>query len=386
MNDRNNKPKIFILATLAEIGGVQVFVYNLAKELSNRGFNVTVGFGEGEFLEEKCIGAGIRTHRFFNLKRSLGVLTNLRFFLECRRYLKRNGFDVFHINSSNTLMGALSAFCLFGKRPKVVFTYGGLSFLDKNHEMSDLKRTLVVYLFRFFMLFVDVEVFVSKANIKMAKMMGLGKKGVVIYNGLSIAGLDFLEESKAREELEKISGMKLKGKKVVGSIGRLAYQKNYEFLIRNWKKVKEEVPKAVCIVVGGGPDYDKLEEMMEETGVKDQDFVLAGAYKDAGRFMKGFDLFVLTSRYEGLSITTLEAIFAGVPILITDTGGNPEVVGGYEPFLFELNNDEEFIEKATSILKDEDALRKARKVSRKECYNFGISTMVSEYERVYRGE
>ncbi len=215
--------------------------------------------------------------------------------------------------------------------------------------------------------------------------MGLGKRGVVIYNGLDLSKIDFLEREKARSELERFCGRKLKNKKVVGSVGRLAYQKNYEFLINNWLSIREEVPGAVCAVLGDGPDREKLEEMIDKKGCRGGLYLL-GEYPNAGRLLKGFDVFTLPSRYEGLSITTLEALFAGIPMLVTKTGGNPEVVDHTDEFLFDIDQSEEFKEKLIELLNNEDHKDKALSLSREHSYQFTISNTTNGYEEVYRAK
>ena len=375
------KKKVLIIVTLAEVGGAQMSVLNLSRELSKRGFDITVGFGEGDFLSEECQRYSIPTKRFSGLKRSFGILDNLRFIFEMRKYLKENRFDVLHVNSSNALLASLSAFSLFKERPRVVFTYRGLSFLEEKNELSFLKRIIFKLIFRFLILFVDREVFVSKSNFESAKRMGLGRKGVVIYNGLPLADISFYEKEKAREILGSLSGRDLSGKRIIGSIGRLAYQKNYEFLIRNIKRIEDS--DTVCLVIGEGPERSYLEGLIKEEGVEES-FFLAGEYKGASKLLSGFDVFVLPSRYEGLSITTLEALFSGVPMLLTSTGGNPEVINGHSSFLFEVDDDEEFKEKLTSLLTEEGWYEEALDLSRERSYLFGISQTANGYEGIYK--
>ena len=379
---KNPKNKILIVVTLAEVGGAQMSVLNLARELNRRGRDVTVAFGKGDFLHKECQRFNIPTKRFKHLNRSLCPFQNLLFILELRSFLRKNRFECVHINSSNALVGALSTF-LMTKKPRVVFTYRGMSFLDKRHENSNLKRFFYTNLFRFLIKFVEKEVFVSKENLKSAKKLGLGKKGVVIYNGLDITELNFFTREKAREELEKLTITNLEKKLVIGSIGRLAYPKNYQFLIKNWPEIKEAIPEAVCVVIGDGRDRRWLERVVKEKGLEES-FFFTGEYPNASKLMNGFDVFTLVSRYEGLSITTLEALFAGVPMLISKTGGNPEVVGNFEDSLFEVGADDEFKEKLKAIAKDEDLRERAYQMARKETYRFSISETANGYESVYR--
>lgn len=376
-----SKPKknIFILVTSAGVGGAQMSVLNLARELSARGNLVSIGAGVGDFLPEECRKSKIEFIRLKNLRRSLNPMMSFFFFLEVRKLFKERPFDVLHINSSNAL---LSAPAVIGLGKKTVFTFRGLSLLDKNYELSWLVRYFYTILFRFLTSFCDHTIFVSKENYESAKDIGLAKKGSVILNGLDPKEVVFVEKDIARKEFEQKTGRLLKDSFVLGSIGRLAYQKNYEFLIDAWPMVLKKVPNAVCFIFGDGPKKEELSVLIQKNKVGES-FFLLGSEPNASRFLKGFDLFVLPSLYEGLSITTIETLFAGVPMLISRTGGNPEVVGGFEPFLFDINDRKQFLEKLEASFKDPNLHEKTDNVSKENSSNFLLSRTAQEYERIY---
>ena len=73
--------KILIIVTKGEIGGAQVSVLNLAKGLKEKGVEVTVGFGSGDFLKEKLAEANIPFHLFNSLRRTKNPIKNLFFIL-----------------------------------------------------------------------------------------------------------------------------------------------------------------------------------------------------------------------------------------------------------------------------------------------------------------
>ena len=83
---------------------------------------------------------------------------------------------------------------------------------------------------------------------------------------------------------------------------------------------------SILIIIGEGQERKKLEKLIEEKNLKEKIFLI-GEIKDASKYLKGFDLFILPSRYEGLSITLIEALFAKIPVLASEVGGNKEVVG-----------------------------------------------------------
>ncbi len=317
---------ILILITKGETGGAQVSVFNLANTLKKKGYRVTVGFGQGTFLQDKLATHNIPYHQFKHLLRTHNPLSTVRFIYELRVYLKQHSFTSLHCNSSNTLPGVLATFFL-RQKPTTIFTFRGLSLIDKNYQEGNrLLKTLYSWYFKFFLHFTDHCVLVSKENMDQIKTMKLPSHTSVIYNGLDPKELNFFDSKEARTVLKLKTGTSLEGKFIIGSIGRLSYQKNYEFLIQHWPQIQQSIPNALLVIIGGGPDEEKLHAQMLTTKGNEQIHLL-GDMPDAYTYLRGFDCFVLPSRYEGLSIVLLETLFAGTPVIATDVNSNAEVLG-----------------------------------------------------------
>ena len=361
--------KTLIVITHGNIGGATNFVFWLAKGLKENGVDVKVGFGEGEYLREKLKKEKIEFVNFKWLKRTHNPLSNLFFIFELKKFLDKEKFDVCHFNSTNTLFGAISA-KISKTKPKTIFTIHGLSILDPNYKKNLWLKPIYWLIFKFLLSFVDVFIFVSNKNLEDAKKLKLVKNGVVIYNG--IPEPEFLEREIARKFFEEKIKFDLKNKFLIGSIGRLDYQKNYEFLINVFPEILKIKPEAIAIIVGEGPERKKLENLIEKANLKEKVFLI-GELKNASKYLKAFDLFLLPSRYEGLSITLIEALFAQIPILASDVGGDKEIVG--KNFVFELNNKNDFLSKFKMLLQS------FQEISRKN--EFSLSTMISSYLQLF---
>lgn len=371
--------KLLLVITKSEIGGAQVFVLNLAASLKKMGFDVEVAAGAGNYLFEELKKNNIKYHYLNSLKRDFNVFRSFYFIFDIFRLLKKNKYNIVHLNSSNTLIGALSAFWI-KPRPKIVFTFHGLSFLDKNYEMNSLFRFLSKLYFKLFVKIVDESVFVSKINYKESLQSSIVKKGRVIYNGLDENNLQFLEQDNAVDYFSNLCHCDLKNSFLIGSTGRLAYQKNYDFLIRNFKLIKEKIPSSKIIIIGDGPNYERYLKEINDLGIQNE-FYLVGAIKESYKYIKAFDVFTLPSNYEGLSISLIEAVFAEIPILASNVGGNIENVGGAEDQVFELNNAYDYINKLSEIQKNKSHYIEFNKNLKKE---FSLDQMVKEYINLYR--
>jgi len=378
--------QILLVITKAVVGGAQTSVLNLAREMRARGHEVTVGFGDGDWLPDELGRENIPYVRFKNLKRTHNPLAGLLFIFEIRKYLSKNIFSTIHFNSSNALPGALGA-KLSGRKIKTVFTFRGMSMLDEHYRINPVLRLIYRWFFKFFLLFVDAPVFVSRENFDKFGRGQLTAKGVLIYNGLDPAKMNFISREEARDFFAKKNGTQdiafLRDKFLIGSLGRLDYAKNYEFLINIFPEILKIKSNACAIIVGEGGERAMYEKLIAEKNLADKIFLL-GNIANGGRYDRGFDLFVQTSRYEGLSIALIEALFAGLPIIATDVGGSRETVE-IEEEIYQLDDQKEFLKKFEQILVPE-VREKIILKNKLQAEKFLLKNTAAGYEKIYDRE
>jgi len=109
------------------------------------------------------------------------------------------------------------------------------------------------------------------------------------------------------------------------TVGRLAPAKNYETLLRSVAVARERVPDIALWLVGDGEEAASLRQLATELGITGI-VQFCGERTDVGNWLRRADVFVLSSISEGLPISILEAMAAGLPAIVTDVGGMPEVV------------------------------------------------------------
>jgi glycosyltransferase involved in cell wall biosynthesis len=108
---------------------------------------------------------------------------------------------------------------------------------------------------------------------------------------------------------------------VVGSVGRLAAQKDHATLL----EAAALLPEVELVLVGDGPERSALERRAEELGVRGR-VAFLGDRSDVPALLPSFDVYVQPSRYEGLCLAVLEAQAAGVPVVATPVGGIRDTV------------------------------------------------------------
>lgn len=144
---------------------------------------------------------------------------------------------------------------------------------------------------------------------------------VVIRNALTALPVDLQRRDAEQPALKRELGVD--GPLVVTS-ARLYPWKNLEFLIG---LVPDFPARATLAIVGGGPDHDQLIARARARGVDDRVRITGNvAHAEVQRYLRAADVFVLNTRYEGLSHVMLEAMAAGAPVIASAVGGNPEVI------------------------------------------------------------
>lgn len=367
--------KILLLITKTEIGGAQSFVANLAKGLKDGGEEVIVASGQGTgWLVDFAQNNNINFKLISGLERSSNPFKFIQFLFNLYKLIIAYKPDIVHFNSSNTLLGAISA-KLANKCLKTIFTLHGLSVLDNNCKINKLKKLVYKAYFKFCFKFIDNLVFVSQKNLDLAISQKLVKKADLIYNGIKS---NFLDRETARKEIFSKLDILDDNIFLIGSIGRLDYPKNYEFLLSNFDKIQEIKPNSKLIIIGEGPERPKYEQIIKEKSLENFVFLL-GSIPDASRYLRAFDLFILPSIYEGLSISLIEARNACIQIIASDVGGNSEVMG--QENCYKLDDLADFI----NIFKEKISAEQKNCTEEEFKENrFDLDKMISSYEYIYR--
>lgn len=170
---------------------------------------------------------------------------------------------------------------------------------------------------------------------------------------------------------------------VIGSIGRLRREKNYQDLILVVGRLVDQGVHAQAIIVGGGTEQDRLEGMAARHGLRDR-IVFAGDLADVRPALLAMDVFVLTSASETFSNAALEAMAMGCPVVLSDVGGAREmVVDGRNGYVYPKGDVDE-LARILKLIHDRPELRTAlgntgRAMAEER---FSFSRMVDDYERL----
>lgn len=281
--------------------------------------------------------------------------------------------DIIHCHSSKAgIIGRAAAKRLGVK--KVFYTPHAYSFLAP--EFSPAKRRAFIAIERFFSRHMTTLTFnVSRGEKQSALDNHLDKpsKFKVIYNGIPDVAVPSREESRSRLGLPQ-------GVPVIGVTARLVEQKDSMTFARIAEKVIRRNPSVHFAYIGDGPYHEQVVKFCREQGIEGN-FHLLGYRADAELVVSAFDVYLLTSLYEGFPYSPVEALRAGVPVVATRTTGNTEIVIPHENGLMFPVRDAEAgakaIEEVLSTTYDSDMVRKTF------LEKFTVSTMLTRIQEEY---
>jgi glycosyltransferase involved in cell wall biosynthesis/protein-tyrosine-phosphatase len=203
----------------------------------------------------------------------------------------------------------------------------------------------------------------------------------VIYNGIDLRGSTY---SLRNVELLDSAGIPREAQ-IVGTVGNLYPVKGHLDLIRAVRTIVMQRPTTHVVILGRGALHDALTAEADALGIRDRIHLL-GYREDVKEWLGAMDVFTMPSLSEGLPLSLLEAMAAGVPPVVTEVGGMPEVVRDRETgFIVPPGNVEALANRISFLLGNPSLAAGMGAASRDRILNrFTLDRMVAEYRNVYR--
>ena len=171
---------------------------------------------------------------------------------------------------------------------------------------------------------------------------------------------------------------------LLGSVGRLDPVKDFPTLLKSFGKLAEQRNDVKLVIVGDGLMRDSLRALTNDLGLQSQ-VIWLGDRRDIALLLKCFDVFVQTSIFEGMSNTLLEAMASGIPLIATETGGNPELIQpGVNGALVKVGDVDGLATVLQSYLSDHELRTIQGRMSRSLAKSrFDLSVMAERYSQMY---
>lgn len=171
--------------------------------------------------------------------------------------------------------------------------------------------------------------------------------------------------------------------KILIHVSNLRPVKRIEDVLEIFKDVEKHV-KSKLIIIGEGPDMEKVNEFLEENPHLISKIRLLGKVNDLYRILQLSDLFLLPSEQESFGLAALEAMAAQTPVISSNAGGIPEVnIQGETGYLAEIGNVKAMSNYAIKLLSNDDLLQEMKNNAKKQAIKFDLKNILPFYEQMY---
>lgn len=358
-NDNKRKRILFVVEAMG--GGVFSYVVDLANKLANS-LDVYIAYGTREQTPVNYIDyfdKRIKLIRIENFTREITLSKDIKAFFEIKKVEKEINPDIIHLHSSKA--GVLGRLAFNGKKNKVYYTPHGYSFLMDTNSLIKKK------------LYYIIEVILATRNCKTIscskgehiETKKFNMNATYVNNGIDIKKLKAVVD---KNDLKKDNNHKL----TVFTIGRICEQKNPEL----FNKIAESLPHINFIWVGDGELKGKLtSNNITITGWLERDEVIKKALLA--------DIFILTSLWEGLPISLLEAMYMKKICIVNNVIGNRDVIDhGNNGYICNSIND--FVKYINLVMKS-DHRNMINESYNDILMNYNTDIMLERYKEIYGG-
>ena len=367
----NSKTKILIVNPSGSLGGGNTVSNNLAIGLDKNIFEVFTFFPE----KSSAISTLKETREINILIPPKSNLYSILFFLYS--FLKENKIDIVHAQGTRAAFWTKLAFLFLRKKPKFIYTLHGLHIahrpLFQKYPLLYLERTLNILVDR--LVCPSLSVKSSTEKYKIIKKI----KVELIYNGIDIK--KFTQAFPIDKKSLNIPENYL----IISAIQRLNFPKDVSTILHAFKKVLSSVEKVILLIVGNGPLMSKLQKEAKDSNIEKKVLFLGERF-DIDNILAVSDIIILSSSYEAIGLSLIEAMATKKPVIGTNVEGIKEIVeNGENGFLVEFRNEKKMAEAILLLLSDSKLCQKMGEngfefIKEK----FSLEKMIKDYKNLYQ--
>lgn len=365
------------------IGGAQENTMLTAQLLMAEGWTVHIVSGpqtgsEGSLIET-VQERGIPLVLEPTLVREVNPVKDLLSIWRLARLMREGNYTVVHTHSSKAGIVGRWAAKLAGV-PVIVHTVHGWGHHERQHPLI---RAYYIWLEKLTLPITDKLIVVSSLNIDKGLADGIGQAEnyVVIRSGIE---LDRFGHPQVPRETTRTAWGIPQDAIVIGSVTRLSPQKAPLDFVKAAAQVAQRYPQTYFMMVGDGPLRGDVEALAAQLGIADR-LVLTGLRRDVPELMAAFDLFALSSLWEGLPRVLPQAMATSLPIVATACDGSAEAITeGVNGFLVPPGEPTVLAERLCRLVEDPALAKRMGAAGYARVAEFSDRGMVSAIATLYR--
>lgn len=202
------------------------------------------------------------------------------------------------------------------------------------------------------------------------------KNGHIIYNGVNIEQFKFNKDK--RTAVRNQLGIS-EDTFIIGHVGRLAPVKNHQFMLHLFGKIIDKYPNVKMMFVGDGPDYAKIQAVIQQNNWEDR-VILLGKRHDVNELLQAFDLLLFPSLYEGFPLSLVEAQASGIPCIVS-ANVTSEALLKSDSIALELNNEQKWIDSISHYI--DNPVERENIDIHQIVDKFDVKKMAEKWEEIY---
>ena len=370
--------KIKIVHILHSVGGVDVSLRQILKNLSTSDFDNVVLHGESDtdvpFLNKSC--NSVKEYKL-PIEREISIKNDYLAIVKSLKIIRKEKPDLIH--SHSTKGGVIARIVGFITGIKVLHTPQAFSYLSAHNKIKNGTFLWIEKLFSKgnFVLLASSESELNRA----INEVGYPKHKTKLFNN-------------AIEPVEKISDLSIAKTwpdKYLCNVGRPCYQKNTEELLRVLYEINK-TDNIHLVLVGVGYHSDQLEiveNLVLKLNLENKITILNWTSRqDVLHIISKSKLYVSTSRYEGMPFAIIESLALSIPSVVSDCDGNRDLIkNDFNGYCIKNNDTEEFSKKVIKLLKEENRYQEFSKNAQDTFQkHHNIHNKIYDLESIYKGE
>lgn len=388
------KKKLLIAVHTLQLGGVEKIVINLLKMMDKEKYDITLLslVNDGVFVEEALNIPGIKYKYFFEsyLKKSRSDINSKHYKLSCKlmniiwkwylflikrfpSYLyKKNIQEVYDIEIAflEGKVAKIIANSNNNQSKKIAWIHTDIENISRASIFNNLDDEINCY-----KKFDKIVCVSNDVKYHFTQKTGISNNVIVQVNPINSEEILRKSEEPITKDLKK-DGI------IISAVGRLAYEKGYDRLLKIHRKLLRENIKNTIWIIGEGAERENLERYIEENSLKDT-VTLVGYSENPYKYVKESDVFVCSSRIEGLSSVVIEAALLNKPIVTTLCSGMKDILGkDNENALIVPNDTYNLYLGVKKVILNKNLREKYKENIKKVTQKFDMNTVISNIDKL----